>query len=224
MTITPSRIFEVHEAQDGRKRRLYTLNAVPGTAVYGEMLIPTPRGEFREWNAGKSKLASYILKGAQGIGMRKGSSVLYLGCATGTTVSHVSDIIGEEGMVFAVDISPIVMRDMLFLAEKRGNIIPILENAFHVDRLAKRISAADVLFQDVAQRNQVEIFLRNADLFLKDRGYGLLAVKARSIDVAAKPRDIFKAVRKQLEAKMTIIDYRELDPFQKDHCMFMVKK
>ena len=224
MAITPSKIFEVYESIDRGRRKLYTLNAVPGSSVYGEALIPSPEGEFREWNAGKSKIASYILKGAQNTGIRKGSSVLYLGCATGTTVSHVSDIVGPDGAIFAVDISPVVMRDMIFLAEKRKNIIPLLENAFYADKIAKRACAVDVVFQDVAQRNQVDIFLKNVDLLLKEKGYGMLAVKARSIDVAAKPRDIFRMIRKQLEGRVTITDSRELDPFQKDHCMFMVKK
>ncbi len=224
MVISPSKIFEVYEAQDRGKRKLYTLNMVPGTDVYGEMLVFGKMGEFREWNPGKSKLCSYILKGAQNVGIRKGSSVLYLGCASGTTVSHISDMAGEEGIIFAVDISPSVMRDMLFLSEKRSNIAPLLESASHVDKLLERVSLVDVLYQDVAQRDQVAIFLKNAEMFLKEKGYGLLAVKSRSIDVAARPRDIFKQVRAQLEKSVTVIDARELDPFQKDHCMFMIKK
>ena len=78
MTITPSKIFEVHETFERAKRKLYTLNAVPGEAVYGETLVQTSRGEFREWNAAKSKIASYILKGAQNIGLPKGNSLLSL--------------------------------------------------------------------------------------------------------------------------------------------------
>ncbi|HLD87186.1 MAG TPA: fibrillarin-like rRNA/tRNA 2'-O-methyltransferase [Candidatus Nanoarchaeia archaeon] len=224
MTILPSKIFEVFEANDRGKRKLYTLNLVPGESVYGESIIPTPRGEYREWEAQKSKIASYILKGAQNIGLRKGSSVLYLGCSTGTTVSHVSDIVGPEGIVFAVDMSPIVMRSMIFLCEKRKNIAPILESATHPERLAKKAFAADMLFQDVAQKNQVDIFLNNCSLFLKDKGLGLLSVKARSIDVARNPKQIFNEVRRQLEQTMMVVDARDLGPFQKDHCMFAVRR
>ncbi len=224
MTILPSKIFEVFEANDRGKRKIYTLNANPGEEVYGETLIPTPRGEYREWVTQKSKISAYIQKGAQNIGLRKGSSVLYLGCSTGTTVSHVSDIVGPEGIVFAVDMSPIVMRNMIFLCEKRRNIAPILESATHPERLAKKVFAVDMLFQDVAQKNQVDIFLKNAELFLKDKGLGLLSVKARSIDVARNPKNIFIEVRKQLEQKMIVVDARELAPFQKDHCMFAVRR
>jgi fibrillarin-like pre-rRNA processing protein len=223
MAITPSKIFEVFEAQ-GRKRKLYTKNLDVGSRVYGENLVEENGVEYREWNPAKSKLAAAILKGAQNIGVRKGSIVLYLGSSTGTTVSHVSDMIGKEGIVFAVDVSATVMRDLLFLCERRENISPILESASHLNELAKRIYMADVLFQDIAQRDQVGIFLSNVEAFVKDGGYGLLAVKARSIDVAAKPKAIFSQVKAHLEKHVTIIDYRELEPFQKDHCMFIVKR
>ncbi len=223
MAILPSKIFEVFESL-GRRRKLYTKSLDPGNKVYGEYLVVENGIEYREWNPGKSKLAAAILKGAQNIGIRKGSIVLYLGCASGTTVSHVSDMIGSEGMVFAVDLSATVMRDMLFVAERRENIIPILESASHINELAKRICMADIVFQDIAQRDQVGIFLNNVDVFLKDGGYGLLAVKARSIDVTARPKSIFAQVKSQLEKKVTIIDYRELDPFQKDHCIFIIKR
>jgi fibrillarin-like pre-rRNA processing protein len=223
MAINPSKIFEVYESL-GRKRKLFTRSLDPGSKVYGEFLAAEHGVEYREWNPTKSKLASAILKGAQNIGIRKGSVVLYLGCSTGTTVSHVSDMIGSEGIVFAVDLSATVMRDMLFVAERRENIIPILESASHVNELAKRVCMADVIFQDIAQRDQVGIFLNNVEAFLKDGGYGLLAVKARSIDVAARPKQIFAQVKSQLERRVIIIDYRELDPFQKDHCLFIIKK
>ena len=223
MSITPSKIFEVFESL-GRKRKLYTKSLDPGNKVYGEYLTIENGVEYREWNPGKSKLGAAILKGAQNVGIRKGSVVLYLGSASGTTVSHVSDMIGKEGIVFAVDLSATVMRDLLFLCERRENIIPILESASHINELAKRVCMADVLFQDIAQRDQVGIFLNNVDAFLKDGGYGLLAVKARSVDVTAKPKAIFQQVKAQLEKKVIIIDYRELEPFQKDHCMFIIKK
>ena len=89
---------------------------------------------------------------------------------------------------------------------------------------ADKICQADVLYQDIAQKNQVDIFLKNIDLFLKKDGYALLAVKARSIDVTKKPKQIFKQVKEQLERHVTIIDYRELEPYQKDHCIFICKK
>ncbi len=222
--IKPSKIFEVYESQEGKKRQLYTINLVPGQNVYGEKLVKENNFEYREWDASKSKLAAIILKDSPNIGIKKNDVVLYLGAASGTTVSHVSDIVGNDGFIFAVDIAPRVMRDLIFLCYKRKNIAPILADANKINLLKERISAVDVIYQDVAQKNQVEIFLKNVDLFLKNDGYALLAVKARSIDVTKQPKQIFKEVKAQLEKNLTIIDYRELEPFQKDHCMFICKK
>lgn len=221
--IAKSRIFEVYESL-GKRRQLYTINLAPGNGVYGERLVKENDFEYREWDASKSKLAATILKGSPNIGIRKSNAVLYLGSASGTTVSHVSDIVGNDGLIFAVDLAPRVMRDLIFLCYKRRNIAPVLADANKLDILKERISAVDIIYQDVAQKNQVEIFLKNIGMFLKDSGYALLAVKARSIDVTRQPKQIFREVRERLEKELTIIDYRELEPFQKDHTMFICRK
>ena len=221
--INKSRIFEVYESYE-KRRQLYTINLVPGKQVYGERLISENGIEYREWDVFKSKIASSILKGSPNIFIRKNDVVLYLGSASGTTVSHVSDIVGTEGLIFAVDIAPRVMRDLIFLSYQRKNIVPILADSNKTDLLKERVCTVDVLYQDVAQKNQVEIFLKNADLFLKNGGYALLAVKARSIDVTKNPRQIFREVKERLEKEMIIIDQRDLEPFQKDHSMFICKK
>lgn len=215
-----SKIFEVYE----NKRSIYTVNLVPGKAVYDEKLIKENKVEYREWNPRKSKLAAAILKGCQNIFMRKGSVVLYLGSATGTTVSHVSDIVGREGFIFALDIAPIVMRALVFVCNHRNNIAPVLADANKPSGYANKISLVDIVYQDIAQKNQLDIFLKNVDLFLKDNGYALLAVKARSIDISKKPKEIFIETKKELEKNMVIIDYRQLEPYQKDHCFFVCKK
>ena len=222
--IKQSKIFEVFESQEGKRRQLYTINLIAGQKVYGERLVLENGTEYREWDAFKSKLAATILKGSPNIGIRKNDVVSYLGSASGTTVSHVSDIVGNEGFIFAVDISPRVMRDLIFLCYQRKNIAPVLADANKINELKERVSAVDVIYQDVAQKNQVEIFLKNVELFLKEGGYALLAVKARSVDVTKNPKQIFREVKERLEKVLTIIDYRELEPFQKDHCMFICKK
>ena len=221
--IHKSKIFEVYE-QEGRRRQLYTINLVPGHNVYGERIVAENGIEYREWNASKSKLAASILKGSPNIGIRKDDVVLYLGSASGTTVSHVSDIVGNEGLVFAVDVAPRVMRDLIFLRYKRKNIAPILADAGRIALLKERISAVDVIYQDVAQKNQLDIFLKKVGLFLQNEGCALLAVKARSIDVTKNPKQIFKDVKEKLEKELAIIDYRELEPFQRDHCVFICRK
>lgn len=222
--IASSKIFEVYESQEGKRRQLYTINLITGKKVYGERLVIENGVEYREWDAFKSKLAATILKGSPSIFIRKNDVVLYLGSASGTTVSHVSDIVGNEGAIFAVDIAPRVMRDLIFLSYQRENISPIMGDANKVNELIERVSAVDVVYQDVAQKNQIDIFMKNVGLFLRNGGYGLLAVKARSIDVTKQPKQIFREVKEKLEKSLTIIDYRELEPFQRDHCMFICKK
>jgi len=215
-----SKIFEVYE--DNRKR-LFTINLTPRKKVYGERLIKEKGVEYRSWDAKKSKLAATILKGSLNIGIRKNDVVLYLGAASGTTVSHVSDIVGKEGFVFALDFAPRVLRQLVFVAEERKNIAPIFADANRPETYAGKISQADVVYQDVSQKNQLDIFLKNINLFLKKGGYALLAVKARSIDVARKPKAIFNEIKEKLEREIKIIDYRTLEPFEEDHCLFICK-
>ena len=219
--ISKSKIFEVYE--DRANRRLYTINLSPGKRVYDEQLVKQNNIEYREWGPYGSKLAAAILNGCNNMFLRKDDVILYLGSATGTTVSHVSDVVGKDGFVFAVDIAPRVMRDLIFNCEERENIAPILADANHIKELMERISLADVIYQDIAQKDQVEIFLKNVSAFLKKDGYALLAIKARSIDVTKQPKQIFREVREMLDKEMIIVDYRTLEPYQKDHALFICK-
>lgn len=220
--IIPSRIFEIYT--DDRKRRIYTKSISPGKVFFEENLTKDLGEEYREFDPNRSKLAATITKGCPNVGIRKNDIVLYLGASHGYTPSFVSDMVGKEGLVFGLDFAPRVVRDLVFLSEVRNNLVPILADANHPESYADKVCQVDVVYQDVAQRNQSEIFLKNCQMFLKKDGFGLLAVKARSIDVKRKSNDIFNEVRKILEKEMTIIDFRLLEPFEKDHCMIVVKK
>ncbi|MBI4449185.1 fibrillarin-like rRNA/tRNA 2'-O-methyltransferase [Candidatus Woesearchaeota archaeon] len=222
--IKPSRLQGIFEMQRGKFRNLLTRNLVPGRQVYGERLFHIDGIEYREWDPESSKICAALHNGLSQIGLKPGDVALYLGCSTGTTVSHVSDLVGEAGFVFAVDLAPRVLRELIFIVEDRHNLAPILCDANRVDLLAKFVCQVDWLFQDIAQRDQVGIFQKNVNTFLKPGGFGVLAIKARSINVARAPKQIFLDVRRELEKSFTIVDYRELDPFQKDHALFVVKK
>ena len=208
------------------RRLLYTKNLTPGKKFFGEELVRERGEEYRSWDVSRSKLGSAIKKGVSQIGIKDKDIVLYLGAAHGFTSSYVSDLVGSEGFVFCVDNAPRVVRDLVFVCEERMNMAPILADANHPEEYKDLITKqVDVVFQDIAQRNQVGIFLKNCDAFLKKGGFGLLAVKARSVDVAKKPHEIFKEVRKQLEqSSMVLVDYRDLEPFERDHAMFVCKK
>lgn len=205
-----------------RSRRLFTKSLVPGKAPFGERIFRERGEEYREFEPRRSKLAAALAKGCQNAGIKKGDIVLYLGASHGYTCSFVSDIVREEGLIFGIDPAPRVMRDLVFLSEERKNIVPILADANHPEEYQDKICAADIVYQDVAQRNQAEIFTKNCERFLRAGGTGLLAVKARSIDVRKKPRVIFEEVKRELEKKFKVVDFRSLEPFEHDHCMIII--
>lgn len=209
--------------QRGNRTLFYTQNLVPGKKVYDEKLVREQGVEYREWNIRKSKLAAALAKGLKQLHINEGNIVVYLGCASGTTASHVSDIVGKEGVVFGVDFAPRVLRQFVFLSEIRDNLIPIHGDAHHPEQYSWRSYPCDVLIQDVAQKDQVSIFLKNLSL-LKKGGYGLLVIKARSIDVAASPKKIFQDVKRELEKHITVEEFLTLDPYEMDHCIFVCRK
>lgn len=216
----PHKLFEIYQ----NKRKIFTKSIYPGKKHFEERIVKEKKDEYREFDPKRSKLAAMIMKGCTNIGIRKNDLILYLGVSHGYTASFVSDIVGKEGLIFGLDPAPRVMRDLVFLAEERKNIVPVLADANHPEEYVDKVCLADVVYQDIAQKNQAEIFINNCNLFLKKGGYGLLAVKARSIDIKRKPKQIFVEIRKQLEKVFTVIDYKTLDPLEKDHCMIIIKK
>jgi fibrillarin-like pre-rRNA processing protein len=224
-------MIEVKKLSDGifevikDKKQLATKNLDPGRIVYGEKLIPVEGIEYRTWDPRRSKLGAMILKKFN-IPLKEDSKVLYLGAASGTTVSHVSDIV-SEGAVYAVEFAPRSMRDLIRLASRRKNIYPILADAGKPDSYAHLVEPVDLIFQDVAQPNQAEIAARNAARFLKKDGNLMLSIKARSIDTAANPKEVFKAEVKKLEQafepKFEILNAKELKPYHEDHLGVLAK-
>ncbi len=204
------------------KGRIYTHNLVKGNRVYGEKLLNN--GKLREWIPRRSKIAAAIMKGIQNLGIKKGSKVLYLGAASGTTASHVSDIVGKEGAVFCIDIAYRVIRDLVLVCEKRNNMYPLLADASNPEKYRVFFPNVDVVYEDVASKNQAEILIKNCDLFLKPGGWAVIAVKARSIDVTKKPQQIFNEIEKKFRKHFTIIEKTKLEPYEKDHMFYVMKK
>jgi fibrillarin-like pre-rRNA processing protein len=224
MKIKPHKFQGIYVLKKGKRQTYLTKNLVPGETVYGETLHKEGKAEYREWSPMRSKLGAALAKNISQLGIYPGSKVLYLGASTGTTASHVSDIVGSEGFVFALDFAPRTTRELVYLCEKRTNMLPIMASARHPEHYAGQVTLADAVFQDIAQRDQAEIFIKNCNAFLKKGGFGILVVKARSVDVAKKPKQVFNQVRQYLENKITIVDYRDLEPFEKDHCIFICKR
>ncbi|MFQ6135123.1 MAG: fibrillarin-like rRNA/tRNA 2'-O-methyltransferase [Nitrososphaerales archaeon] len=201
--------------------RLATLNLAPGSRVYGERILNIGEAEYRIWDPVRSKLAAALLKGLKGLPMREGGRVLYLGASTGTTASHVSDILGGEGVLFAVEVAPRVAREFVErVALKRRNVIPIIEDARRPDRYMSVFSKVDTVYCDIAQPDQTEIALLNCRRYLLKGGSLLLIVKARSIDTLKDPGKIFKEeVSKLEEAGFKVRQIIRLDPFDRDHAI-----
>ena len=202
---------------------LLTRNLVPGTAVYGESLPRDGSIEYRRWDANRSKLAAYLKCGGRVWGFHETASVLYLGAGSGTTASHVSDIC-RNGTITAVEISTRAFRDLLRLAETRTNLVPVLGDATKPEPYGGRTGVVDILYQDVAQRDQAGIFLKNFE-WVRPEGIGYLLVKARSEDMAASPTRIFEAAKGVvLDAGLKVLDLRVLAPYQLDHAALVVQK
>lgn len=204
-----------------QKEQLLTQNLVPGSREYGEELKKIQNTEFRVWDPNRSKPAAALKNGLRSLPLKEGSKILYLGIANGNTASFFSDIIGKSGLIYGIEISPRPVRDLLTVAKERGNIVPVLANARTPDKY-DWIEKVDMLYQDVATRDQVEIMKKNSR-FLKKNGELMLALKAKSIDVTQKPEKIYGQELKKL-SDYKILEKVKLDPFEKDHLFLRMKK
>ncbi len=206
--------------EDNRGRTiLLTRNFTPGKKVYNEDLVLREGVEYRTWDPFRSKLAAAILKGLPDDIIRTGSKVLYLGASTGTTASHVSDLVGAGGIVIGVEFAPRVAREFVeHVARERGNVIPFVSDAR--DPTKYSVAKVDVVYCDIAQPDQTEIAIANCVTLLKEGGSLMLVVKARSIDVLKEPRKVFLEERAKLEkAGFEVKSIVELSPFDKDHAL-----
>jgi len=203
------------------RNQYFTINPIKGFKVYNERIVKKSGKEYRSWNPYRSKLAAGLLNKLS-FDIKQSDNVLYLGAATGTTVSHISDI-AEKGTIYAVESAPVSMKKLLNICDKRKNIIPISEDAFHPDRYSMLVSNVDIVYQDISQRNQSDIFIKNANRYLKKDGFGIIMVKARSIDVSLKPKKAYEQVCSDLEKNnLKIKQNVDLSPFEKDHAAILV--
>jgi fibrillarin-like pre-rRNA processing protein len=205
------------------KNKLFTENPsnCKGLKVYNEKLINYKNKQYRSWNPYRSKLSAAITNGLK-TELKTDLNILYLGAATGTTVSHFSDIL-KDGIIYSIENSPIALKKLIQVSEKRTNVVPVLADANHPDRYNHIVSSVDLVYQDISQRNQAEIFIKNVKSYLKKKGLGIFMVKARSIDVSLKPKKAFEQVASQLrENDLKIIDMVDLSPYEKDHAAILV--
>lgn len=208
----------------GKEDALLTRNLVPGESVYGEKRVTVEENgqkiEYRVWNPFRSKLAAAILGGVEKIYIAPGAKVLYLGAASGTSVSHVADIVGPEGLVYAVEFSPRSGRDLINMAKKRTNVIPIVEDARRPEKYRMLVGMVDVIFADVAQPDQARIVAINAHHFLKNQGHFVISIKANCIDSTVDAAVVFaKEVEKLKAEQLKPQEQLTLEPYERDHAV-----
>ena len=204
---------------------LATQNLINGNSVYGEKIIKFDDIEYRLWDPFRSKLAGAIMKGLKENPIKESSRVLYLGASTGTTVSHVSDIIGNNGIIFPVEPSVRVARELLEnVCSKRKNIIPILSDARNYFKYYGYFGIVDIVYSDIAQPDQTMIAIDNCKSYLKDNGDLLIIIKTRSIDVLEDPKIVTQNEAQKLEDNnFAIVQIINLEPFEKDHALIHAK-
>ncbi|KAH8204097.1 hypothetical protein TruAng_001779 [Truncatella angustata] len=217
----------------GKEDHLLTRSFAPGIEVYGEKRITVENSEkgedgapvstkveYRVWNPFRSKLAAGIIGGIEKIYMHPGAKVLYLGAASGTSVSHVSDLVGPTGNVYAVEFSHRSGRDLVNMAQNRTNVIPIVEDARHPLRYRMLVPMVDCIFADVAQPDQARIVALNAHMFLKIGGGVVISIKANCIDSTAPAEAVFaQEVQKLRAERIKPQEQLTLEPYERDHCI-----
>lgn len=211
----------------GKQDALLTKNMDPGHDVYGEKRVSVQgegadavRTEYRIWNPFRSKLGAAVLKGVANIYIGPGTKLLYLGAASGTTVSHCSDIVGAEGVVYAVEFSPRCGRDLLSVAQRRRNIVPIIEDARHPLKYRMIVGMCDVVFSDVAQPDQARIVGLNSKYFLKKGGHLVMSIKANCVDSTMAPEHVIAAEVETLRTeKFFMQEQVSLEPYERDHAV-----
>ena len=212
---------EIKQIKVNGIREYATPNLVKGLTVYGEKLVKLNDEEYRIWDPFRSKLAAALKKGLRDLPLSHGDKILYLGASTGTTVSHVSDVVGNKGLVFAVEPSVRVARELIEnVASKRKNVIPIIEDARRPESYFSVFGNVDLVYCDIAQSDQTEIAIKNCNAFLKSEGIMLIIIKTRSIDVTMSPHSVVVMESEKLRKNNFQINQTiNLDPFDKDHAL-----
>jgi fibrillarin-like pre-rRNA processing protein len=184
--------------------------------VYGERML----GDVRIWDPYRSKLSALYHLG-KGVEISNDIRVLYLGAAHGTTVSHVADY---AEVVYAVEFAPRPMQDLLEVARRRINVVPIMADASLPEQYAPLLEPVDILYQDVAQPDQVTIALRNC-IFLKRGGTLILMLKTRSVDTRREPGLVFRDTLPLLASGgLSVKDSSWLAPYHHDHAAIICVK
>ena len=217
-------------------RTLWTRNAVKGKSVRDERRKKDSRIEWRQWEPQKSKVAACLLKtklDPSELIPEVGSTCLYLGASSGTTVSHIHDHVcgsgnHHNGQIVSVEISPRMMRYLSKVSELRPGLIPVLGDARKPTVISPYLrDKVDWIHQDISVAEQTKSFLKISDIFLKPNGIGLLSLKAASERWMEGGDDSrFKEAEEMINSSesVTLLDNIDISHFESQHRIFVIKK
>lgn len=191
--------------------------------VYGERLVARPGGWWRRWDPYRSKLSAALLRGYDAPLPRPGERWLYLGAATGTTASHIADLVGPEGVVYAVEVSLRPFTRLLRLAERYPNLYPVLADGRHPEGYAGLVPPVDGVYSDVAQADQAAIARDNASLFLREAGMVVLVLKLSSIRRDRTPSELEARAMSELSPFRPLSAPVALEPFHRQHRLLALR-
>lgn len=217
--------YNVYISGSKGKLRLFTKNLDKGNRVYGEKLLISKGIEYREWDPYRSKLAALLLENPGKNLFSKDLHCLYLGASSGTTISHLSDIL-DLGVIYGVEFAERSIRQLIENTSRRKNIIPILEDARYPQNYARSIfSGIDLIYQDISQPNQAEIALDNCNYYMKKDGVLIVAIKSQSIDSVQKSEVVFAREKKVLEkGNYEIVESVNIHKYAANHIILIVKR
>ncbi len=202
----------------GERTELWTEAVGAPPPVYAERWTSWSGRALRTFEPARSKLSAALARGWSGPIPAPEEAWLYLGAASGTTASHVADLVGPAGRVYAVERSLRPFARLLHLAQRWPNLLPILGDAREPERYADRVPLVDGVYADVAQPDQVALLLANVELFLRDRtGRVVLALKTSSIQRGVPAPAHLRAAEEALGRQLTLAESVRLDPFHRSH-------
>lgn len=200
------------------RTELWTESVGREPPVYGERWTESDGRPYRSFEPARSKLSAAIVKEWSVPLPAPGESWLYLGAASGTTASHVADLVGPTGRVYAVERSLRPFSRLLALAERWPNLFPILGDAREPTAYGALVPPVHGVYADIAQVDQVEILLSNASLFLEGNGgCALMALKTASMGRDATAVQHVRRAEAELAQFLDLEPSVRLDPFHRGH-------
>jgi len=170
------------------------------------------------WNPYHSKLSAYLMAGGKNWPFKKNSKILYLGSAEGNTIRYLSEICLINNIT-AVEISAVAMAELLVLAKKKENIIPCLNDAHFPEKYRIQANNPEIIYQDIAQNDQVDIFIRNCNYFKPKCAF--LMLKTQSI--SGKNKTIFENTEKELNKIFKNVEIININKWAKGHSAYYME-